>query len=324
VRARTPRLSFIAVRDSFPVGLWSLSSDGPDQGRNATRAVTAGATTTLVLAHAAGFHGACFSPLAQHLDGLARRHSGDRLPFSVRALAIDFRGHGHSPAPRDGNFSWQRLGEDLLDVIDVLGLTRPFGVGHSLGGTALLLAEEERPGTFSELYCYEPIVFNPAHNPKEQILAGRALAARARRRREIFSSTAAAYSHYRSRPPLDVLSEEVLSAYVHDGFTELHDTTVRLACRGESEASIYEAATSHSAWERLDRVACPVTLAFGGRSDAIGAAATAELAARLGDARVEVYETLGHFGPLESPELVAGALGSRLSRSRALPFFARR
>lgn len=33
--------------------------------------------------------------------------------------------------------------------------------GHSGGGLAAVIAEQQRPGTFKAMYLYEPVVFGP-------------------------------------------------------------------------------------------------------------------------------------------------------------------
>ena len=101
----------------------------------------------VLIAHATGFHGMVWAPLAT------------RLADRFRLYALDFRGHGDSLPPRSGDFSWTGFADDVAAVVDGLGLDRPFGLGHSKGGAALLLAEQHRPGTLRSMYLFEPIVF---------------------------------------------------------------------------------------------------------------------------------------------------------------------
>ena len=125
----------------------------------------------LLLAHATGFHGRVWEPLAAHLTGFHR-------------WSIDMRAHGDSDAPEDRPLEWYGFADDVLSVIDALGLEKPFGVGHSKGAASLLLAEQARPGTFSALYLYEPVVvpedFVTDRNPDNPLSNG------ARRRRDTF------------------------------------------------------------------------------------------------------------------------------------------
>lgn len=247
----------------------------------------------LLLAHATGFHGLVWMPLAAGLGDRARRWS------------LDFPGHGDTPAPPSGETDWRAFARYLLEVVDALGLERPVGVGHSMGGACLLAAELERPGTFAGLHLYEPIVFPDGGPPGASGDGGNVLAAGARRRREVFPDRDAAERNYASKPPLNALRPDALRAYVDHGFEDLPDGTVRLKCRGEQEARTFEAAVRLGAFEQLGAVRCPVVVAAG----AHGTGPPAEIAELIADAlphgRVERFDHLGHFGPLESPDELA-------------------
>jgi pimeloyl-ACP methyl ester carboxylesterase len=53
-----------------------------------------------------------------------------------RAIAMDLRGHGHSGAPDNGDYSVPALADDIAAVVDALELRRVVLIGHSLGGAA--------------------------------------------------------------------------------------------------------------------------------------------------------------------------------------------
>ena len=247
-----------------------------------------------LLAHATGFHGRVWLPVAA------------LLRTRLRCLAVDERGHGDSRVPPGAGFDWRTMADDLLAVVDETGLRRPFGVGHSAGAALLLLAEQARPGTFAALWCFEPIVPLADHAPSPEARAR--LVAGARERREVFSSRDEAYEHYAPRPPFSAFAPDALRAYVDHGFDDLDDGSVRLKCRGEHEARIYENGMSHGAGERLELVRCPVTVAYGERTRHIGPAAARALADGLPHGRAEALAALGHFGPLEDPEAAAASV----------------
>ncbi|MGA2528171.1 MAG: alpha/beta hydrolase [Acidimicrobiales bacterium] len=253
-----------------------------------------GAGPPALLVHATGFHGRVLAPLAQ------------RLSDHYHCLAPDLRGQGESEAPAGLDFDWAGFGTDVLTAVDALGLKDPIGIGHSCGGAALLLAEEAQPGTFSSLYCFEPVVLPfekpPFPDPSESLARG------ARQRREIFASREEAYANYASKPPLCTFDADALASYVEFGFEDLPDGTVRLRCRGENEARIYENGFQHHGFSGLVGIECPVVLACGGDSYEFTPGVMALLAERLVKARVEVLAGLGHFAPLEHLDVVADSI----------------
>jgi pimeloyl-ACP methyl ester carboxylesterase len=261
-----------------------------------------GSGPPVLLAHATGFCGAVLGPLAERMAG------------DYRCIAFDERAHGSSDRPPGEDFGWYGFAADVLAVLDHLGLEALAGFGHSCGGAALLLAEQARPGTFTALYCYEPVLY-PFDTPLAPTAAGNPLAAGARRRREVFSSPAEARRNFSTKAPFDRLHAEVLTAYVDNGFAPRPEG-IGLRCRREDEARVYAHGLAHDAFAHLDRVRCPVTLACGSETDAIGADVLRLVAGRLPVATVEVVPGLGHFGPLEDPDALArSVVASRKHKS---------
>lgn len=253
-----------------------------------------GTGAPMLLAHATGMHGLVWEPMVGHLGG------------AFHCVSFDERGHGDSGLPPGLDFDWRGFGTDALSVVDAMATEGPLGVGHSCGATALILAEQARPGTFAALYCFEPILV--AADPPLGRDPSNWLAAGARNRREVFGSRGEAYATYASKPPLAACAPEALAAYVDHGFADRPDGTVELKCRAAHEALVYEMATAHDGYSHLDRVACPVMLACGAETDAVGAAASQALVTRFPGGRTEVLPGLGHLGPLQDPEAVAASV----------------
>jgi pimeloyl-ACP methyl ester carboxylesterase len=259
----------------------------------------------LLLAHANGFHARVFEPLVD--AGLAAAH---------RCVALDFRGHGDTKVPEHLAYDWEGFGADVLAVLDDIA-PEPgaiVGVGHSMGGAALVMAELARPGTFRGLYLFEPILpppmaFGPGPGPDSM------MAAAAERRREVFESAEAAVANFASKPPLNQLRADALHAYVDGGFARQPDGSVRIKCRGATEAQIYRMAGAHGTFDRLTDLRCPVTIAMG-HDIGVGPSAFASAAAeRLANGQIEVFDHLGHFGPLEAPNQVAQSIISSFTQT---------
>lgn len=245
----------------------------------------------LLIAHATGFCGGAYRPMAA------------RLVDQFHVWALDFRGHGDSTMAGDGSMSWQGTGEDVLAAVDAIGAGPVFGFGHSMGGASLMVAELMRPGAVARAFLYEPIIF-----PKEWAdvdATNNPLAESARRRRPTFASRQEALARYASRPPLGTFRADVLSAYVEHGFAEAPDGTVTLKCSPEHEAATYEAPDKPATGD-MAAIGIAVVVASGARDPGPGPAQFAPLVAEaLPNGSLRVYEHLGHFGPLQDPDTLA-------------------
>ena len=275
--------------DGLGIAVYDFGGCGPD----------------LLLAHATGFCAEVFSPLARVL--------GDRH----HCWGLDLRGHGRSDRPGDGNFAWSGFATDVLAVIGHLGLHRPRAFGHSCGGASALLAEEAAPGSFSSLYCFEPVVFPETAGGIGAVLAeDNPLSNGARRRRDTFPSAEDAFVNFASKPPFSDLDPEVLRCYVEAGFEPVpaaeggDGRSIRLLCRREDEAEIYARGASHGAFGHLHEIGCHVTLGCGEVTDAFGRPFLDADAAQLRHATVEVIPGIGHFGPLQRPDLVGAVVAA--------------
>jgi pimeloyl-ACP methyl ester carboxylesterase len=271
---------FVTTADGLEVATHDLGGSGP----------------ALVMVHAAGLHGLVLAPLAGRLAG------------ALHCIALDSRGHGDSRLPAGRELDWYGLAADVLAVVDGLALDRPYGFGHSSGGTAVLMAEEARPGTFAAIYCFEPVLVAadpPLGRDRDSVLG-----ARARHRRPSFASRAEALEHYASKPPLDAVGPEALQAYVDHGFEDAGDGSVRLKCRPEDEATVYETATAHDAYARLPEVACPVAVACGSDTEGCPPDRARSIVERLPQGCREVLAGLRHLGPLERPDQVAASVAA--------------
>jgi pimeloyl-ACP methyl ester carboxylesterase len=259
-----------------------------------------GSGPPVMLLHATGFCGALWSPLA---PALAEE-------FSV--WAIDQRGHGASGKAPNGRYDdWSVFVDDLLDVIDALGFSGWRGLGHSLGGAVLLLAEQRRPGTFEGLCCYEPVVI-PPRMISDGFGAPISMGELARKRRPSFSSRREAHDNFGAKPPMNRFDPAALDAYVTYGLVEVPGDGVTLACVREDEASVYDGAPSSGAWERLGGVRCPVMVLGGGDPRDPVSRFIEDVARHLPRGGARRFEALTHFGPFEDPATVGRVAGAAL------------
>jgi pimeloyl-ACP methyl ester carboxylesterase len=285
-----PRQEWCTTTDGIGIAVYDFGGQGDD----------------VLLVHATGFCAEVLGPLAR---GLVDQY---------HCWGIDLRAHGRSDRPVDENFAWSGFATDVLAVIDHLGLDHPLGFGHSCGGAAVLLAEEARPGTFSSLFCFEPVVLPDPVGTSEpvgtSVFEQNPMSIGARRRRDTFPSAENAFINFSSKPPFEDLDPEVLELYVESGFELVpadeggDGQAIRLRCRRDDEAEIYAHGASHGAFGHLKEITCHVTLCCGEHTDAFGPSLLQADAGQLARSTIEVISGVGHFGPLQQPALVAGAV----------------
>ena len=255
----------------------------------------------LLLAHATGFCKELWRPVVSSL-----RDEGVAVP----ALAWDVRGHGRAPA-LELPASWWTLGSDLVELIASLDSAGRLpesvvGVGHSMGGTVLVMAELLRPGTFTGLVLVEPVLIPPpfVRNPEFSLAQGAA------RRRPVFGSRDELIEAYLAKPLFQRWHPEAFRAYVDHGFREVPEG-LALRCRREVEADVFAAGSECGAFARLDELTIPVRLVVTDRAGELGP--PLEL---LPEALHKVTTTYmagqSHLVPMERPDLVASEIAGAL------------
>ena len=254
---------------------------------------------TVIFCHATGFHGRYWDPICKQLCS------------DFHCVSLDFRGHGNSSLPLGTSLSWVGMAEDLLSVVDQLNLDPALAVGHSMGASSILLAEQIRPTTFKAAWLFEPIVISPTTFTEKNSKGG-TLAASARKRKEIFTSRKEAYERYASRPPFSSVDSDALWAYVNYGFSD-HEEGVILKCRGEIEAQVFESSVTNI-YDNLATMETLVTVAAGG--DKEGPAQIAPIVANeLPNGRFRLFAEYTHFAPMEDPNFIAAEIRNELMRT---------
>jgi pimeloyl-ACP methyl ester carboxylesterase len=242
----------------------------------------------VLLAHPTGFHGRVWASVAEQLVARGRE-----------VWSFDFRGHGDSDVPsiESESYSWKGFADDVLAVtrhLDLAGRDDLLACGHSKGGAALLIAEQEAPATYTRMWTYEPIMFlEPSPVPDDDFVLARS----ARKRRNEWSSIDEAYDSYASKLPLADIEPETLRAYVEHGLRDRGDGVYELKCPPEVEAQMYAMGPGNNAYGRLGEVAAVVRIVCGETSSDITPAFGAKIAARLPHGSFEVMPGQGHFGP---------------------------
>lgn len=264
----------------------------------------------VLLVHGTGF-------VAEVWEDVART-----LALNHIVYAFDRRGHGASHKPAAHQYHFLDFALDTCAVIETLQLSGLVGIGHSAGGTDLLLAAKLLPNHFSRLFVIEPTVMDPAADTSGSgTLSDESMAImqQIRRRRAEFPSAAAAFQRLRTAPSFADWSDHALWAYVQYGFERLEDGTVRLLCKPDIEVAmlvpIFEAIDQIYAGDErgnpfswLSEIKCPVRIATAERSAPYHKEMVARAVALIPTTSRWSFDGVGHCVPQEAPELLIEAL----------------
>ena len=261
----------------------------------------------LLVAHATGFHGRAYAPMAAALGG------------GLDAWALDARGHGATAAPASWVVDWRRYGDDAEAAARWVAAHAGVadgalvGFGHSMGGATLLMAAHRNQSLFKALVLYEPIVFPPPGHDFDP--DDNPLAMGARRRRRQFASYEQAIAHYAAKPPLGRFTPEALDEYVRGGFAPVdpHHPAgpVELTCTPELESATFAMSHDVDVWSSLPDIETLVLVVGGNPATNNPPSLLAEpIAEHLPNGRYQPAVDLDHFGPFVDPAHVASIVRS--------------
>ena len=255
--------------------------------------------TTVLLAHATGFHGRCW-------DGVVRE-----LGDGVRVLAPDLRGHGRTT--KHGPYDWREFGADVTAFVEALDLTGLVAAGHSMGGHSIAQAAGRQPERFRKLLLVDPVIMDPdqyaGRNPR--FTAVSAAEHPVARRRNAWASVDEMFDRFANRQPFRLWRRDVLMDYCRHGLVADGDGFV-LACPPLVEASIYMGSAGRDISDIIATLPHPTVVLRGhrkserdGEMDFTQSPTWPGLAAALPNGRDVYLPELTHFIPMQRPDLVA-------------------
>jgi pimeloyl-ACP methyl ester carboxylesterase len=229
-------------------------------------------------------------------------------------LALDQRGHGRSEkTPID---HWRVFGEDVAAFLEARAGESFVGVGHSMGGHALVDAAAACPGRFERLVLIDPVISAPhayaGGGWSVATLEGEPHPTAKRKR--TFASPREMFERFRDRRPYSLFDPEALWAYCEHGLLPRSDGPgFELACPPEIEASIYQASRSNGGViDNARRVSAP-TLVVRAKAppperalmDFESSPTWPDLASVFPRGRDLFLPEWTHFVPMQAPEMVA-------------------
>lgn len=256
-----------------------------------------------LLVHATGFHARVWDQLVLE------------LPSPWRVIAVDLRGHGRSS--KEGPFDrWEYYGQDLVDLLDHLGLEGAISAGHSMGGWAVCYAALARPRAFRRLVLIDPTMNSPEFYGQDRYPDMKSPADHpASRRRNEWPDWRAFYDRLHGREPYSLWQPAVLEDYCRHGL--LPDPAGKgfvLACPPIVEASVYMNSWRAYLHPRLGEIEAPVTILRArrrqlpklGQTDYSGSPTWERLHELFAHAEDIYLPEYTHFIPMQNPALVAG------------------
>ncbi len=247
---------------------------------------------------------------ANGFNAMTYRQIFEPLGTGLRILAVDQRGHGRSEleAEPEGH-SWRRYADDLLALLDALGETPRVLAGHSMGGTAILLALPRMPAeTVPGVVLFDPVLRLPEDRPDEATMAASPLVRGATRRNALFASRAAALESYRGRGAFKTWPDAMIEDYLVDGLKPSSDGAFTLSCAPAWEAANFLTTYRLDALPALRQPRGSVRILRAEHESTCALGADSEGWGGHSRVRVETVPGTTHFLPMERPEVVRGAL----------------
>lgn len=211
--------------------------------------------------------------------------------------------------------SWHRIADDLIAFFDQQNLRGVIGVGHSLGGVATMVAAAKRPDLFSRLVLIDPVFLAPhlLAMVDERIAQQMEpfefpLVAVAQRRRDWWSSRAAAYEHLHLKPVFARFSDEAMWDFINYSLADDVNGGVRLAFPKEWEARIYSMPPTF-VWEYVSQISQPTLAIRAANSETLFPPAWEHWQKLQPNATFMEIPDCSHLLTMEKPEAVANLIG---------------
>ena len=245
----------------------------------------------VLLLHATGFLPWLWHPIARELAG------------DFRVIAPYFCDHRVFD-PEEGGLSWLLLASDLTTFIRRLAIDEPYIVGHSMGATVAAIAEAHMGPLASRMMLIEPILLPSGFYEAEITVEQHPLASKSIRRRNAWSDEEEAREYLGGKDLFANWDREMLDLYLQHGMSEADSGALTLACSPRREAALFMGGMEIDPWPLLEKIACPVLLVEGEKSENRLVINLGHAASIIPDADLEVVEDARHLVPMEKPREV--------------------
>ncbi len=161
------------------------------------------------------------------------------LADSFHGYSVDRRSQGQSSTPEHG-YDFTDFAGDLRQVVERLDLRNIAGLGHSAGGTDMLIAATADPVRWERLTIMEPTLQDPRTPPLNETNPPSFQRSRdnSRRRRVEFPDIDTVIERWKSAPNFERARPDLFRSYVEAAFAPTGAGTIRLRCHPEAEAKM--------------------------------------------------------------------------------------
>lgn len=210
----------------------------------------------------------------------------DALKRHYRVLRFDTRGHGASDAP-DGAYSLDMLAEDLLGILDALGIEKTHFVGLSMGGMIGMTFALAYPGRFlSLMLCDTSSRIPPEAAP---VWEGRITTA--------------------AEQGMEPLVEPTLQRWFTDSFYKSNKAMMNRVgqmirtTRPEGYIGCCHAIPKINLTDRIGTISCPVQIVVGEQDVGTPVAMSRAIHAAIPGSALVIIPSASHLSNLEQPEI---------------------
>ncbi|MCV7279627.1 3-oxoadipate enol-lactonase [Mycolicibacterium flavescens] len=218
----------------------------------------------------------------------------DALHQRYRVVRYDTRGHGASPVPH-GPYSIDDLTDDLVALLDRLGIERAHVVGLSLGGMTAMRLAARHPERVDRMV----LLCTGAALPPADAWTQRAATVRA----EGSASVAAAVvvdrwftpAHLDARPEVRAAHERMVADTPAEGYAA--------CCEAIAELDLHQS---------LPQITAPTLCIAGADDPATPPAKLEEIAAGVADSTLLVVDDAAHLANVQQPGVITPAILNHL------------
>lgn len=227
-----------------------------------------------------------------------------RLPKSFRAIIVDFRGHGNSPADPSANYDAETYCNDVLNIIGKQQLRDISLIGHSLGGAVSLRVAAAIPELVSNLILVD-FSLKIGEQAHDQILQ------QFHEQCDGFASRAEYAAWFEDRRPLT--HPRTLRHIVENALQETAEGRFSLKADPRIQRMLEQSAASTNDYEHLlSSVLCRALLIRGKGSAVLSKGEASEILDILSNGQYCEIGSAGHSVMVENPDGFADAVNQFL------------